>query len=249
MEEAIIAWSSLLAPTLLGNRMAFRHVVKSTLRRLTPWRATMGADRHALVGDPTLASMKRDFQITFLRNNGLLQQHRFLDLGCGTLRGGIPIIQHLVPGQYYGVDVRPTVIAEARRELHDHDLDHKQPTLVCLSEVPERFRNLCFDIVWAFSVLIHMHDADFRQTMRFVADHLCPGGRFFANVNIGNEESRSRWQGFPVVTRPLTFYERESAAVALKPAVLGSLERLGHRSGRPEQDQQIMLCFTKDSTS
>jgi cyclopropane fatty-acyl-phospholipid synthase-like methyltransferase len=180
---------------------------------------------------------------------GLHPDHRLLDLGCGTLRGGIPIIQHLGPGRYFGVDVRPMVIAEAWRELHDHDLNHKQPTLLSLSEAQESLGNTCFDIVWAFSVLIHMQDSTLRQTIRFVADHLCPSGRFFANVKIGNEYSGNRWQGFPVVTRPLTFYERESDAVALRLAVFGSLERLGHRSGRPQQDQQIMLCFSKDLVS
>lgn len=229
--------------------MAFSHVIKSALRRLASRRVGKSEDRHALVGDPALASMKRDFQIAFLRSNGLHPEHRLLDLGCGTLRGGIPIIQYLAAGQYYGVDVRASVIAEAWRELHDYDLGHKRPTLVCLSEAQEKFQDTCFDVVWAFSVLIHMQDTNFRQTIRFVAEHLCPDGRFFANVKIGREESHGRWQGFPVVTRPLTFYERESHAVALSVAVLGSLERLGHRSGRPQQDQQIMLCFTKESTS
>ena len=225
--------------------MQIRKVVKRAIRRIVTRGGASGPERHALVGDPVLASMKRDFQISFLKTAGLLPHHRFLDLGCGTLRGGIPIIQYLGAGLYYGVDVRPEVIAEATQELREHNLTEKRPTLLCFSDAHGALRDTTFDVIWAFSVLIHMPDTIFRQSIHFVADRLGAGGRFFANVRIGSDDSRKQWQGFPVVTRPLNFYELESQAVGLDLAVLGSLERLGHRSGRPQQDQQVMLSFTK----
>ena len=77
-----------------------------------------------MVGPAHLWKMKRDFQIDFLRGRGLSPQHYLLDIGCGTLRGGIPLIDYLEPGHYYGVesraeeiDVARTVLEKARERL------------------------------------------------------------------------------------------------------------------------------------
>jgi cyclopropane fatty-acyl-phospholipid synthase-like methyltransferase len=53
------------------------------------------SERHSLVGPGKLWEMKRAFQIHFLQSVGLTSDQYLLDLGCGTLRGGIPIIKYL----------------------------------------------------------------------------------------------------------------------------------------------------------
>lgn len=55
--------------------------------------------RHALVGPARLWKMKREFQIRFLRDMALKPEHYVFDIGCGTLRGGLPIIQYLDSGR------------------------------------------------------------------------------------------------------------------------------------------------------
>ena len=82
-------------------------------------------NRHDWVG-PGYHEMKRDFQITSLKSLGLQPRHVFLDLGCGTLRGGIPIIDYLETGNYWGVDVRSKVLSEARNELAEYCLQTKE---------------------------------------------------------------------------------------------------------------------------
>src|SRR5690606_32860476 len=86
--------------------------------------------RHALVGDGKLWKMKRDFQLEFLLAQGLKKEHRFMDIGCGTLRGGIPVIDYLHPGNYYGIEVREQTLLEARKELKEAGLEHKHPQLI-----------------------------------------------------------------------------------------------------------------------
>lgn len=73
--------------------------------------------RHRLVGSPRLWEMKRRFQFDFLVCRGLVPDDHLLDLGCGTLRGGIPLIAYLDPGHYTGIDVRSEAIDEGRLEL------------------------------------------------------------------------------------------------------------------------------------
>ncbi len=74
-------------------------------------------ERHSHVGAPEGWELKRRFQIDFLKKQGLKPEHYLLDIGCGTLRGGIPIIDYLDKGHYYGIEVRDFVLDEGRKEL------------------------------------------------------------------------------------------------------------------------------------
>jgi len=204
----------------------------------------IGAGRHGLVGPTELAEMKRAFQIRFLRGQGLVPDHYLLDLGCGTLRGGIPIIAYLEPAHYYGVEVRPEVLVEARKELAEHRLTEKRPVLLGGEGLRPALGGRQFDVVWAFSVIMHMSDEILRDILPLVADHLGPGATFYANVHQG-ERHDGRWQGFPVVTRPLAFYAEEARKAGLGVRSLGTLDALGHQSGRADHDAQLMLAFTR----
>ncbi|MEM6816992.1 MAG: class I SAM-dependent methyltransferase, partial [Bacteroidota bacterium] len=129
--------------------------------------------------------MKREFQINFLKRHGLSPDHKFLDLGCGTLRGGIPVLKYLNTGNYYGIDIREETIIEAKAEVKEERLSLKQPKLIFFEDFSQLQINQKFDLIWAFSVLIHMEDDILDKCILFVKEHLKAGGRFFANVNLG----------------------------------------------------------------
>lgn len=99
--------------------------IKRLGKRLRLLFATSSEKRHSLVGPPHLWKMKRDFQIQFLKHVGLQPEHYLLDIGCGTLRGGIPIIEYLEEQHYHGVEVRDSVLEAGRRELQEADLKAK----------------------------------------------------------------------------------------------------------------------------
>lgn len=199
--------------------------------------------RHGLVGNPDLWKMKRDFQMRFLKGHGLAESHYLLDLGCGTLRGGIPIIEYLDDGRYFGIEVRPEVLEEAKRELADSGLVNKKPTLLLTNDAPSLPARK-FDFVWAFSVLIHMDDESLRKAFSLVQNCLADDGAFYANVNLGTGEELE-WQGFPVVRRPIDFYKSIADAVGMVVVDIGELKSLGHNSGKESQDAQHMLLFTR----
>lgn len=196
--------------------------------------------RHALVGSPELWRMKRKFQIDFLLHQGLKPTDWLCDLGCGTLRGGIPIIRYLEHGHYWGVDVRADVLVEARRELRRASLETKKPRLLHVARLHEARWDARFDVVWAFSTLIHMTDEVLAEALGFVGRHLQPAGRFYANVVL-DPRHRGSWREFPVVGRSLHEYERLCERAGFDARDLGTLESLGHLSGRPAQDAQHML--------
>lgn len=199
--------------------------------------------RHSLVGPGDLWGMKRQFQIRFLRDMGLLPSQNLLDLGCGTLRGGIPIVDYLDHGNYTGVDVRKEVLEEGQMEILENGLLSKKPNLILCHRLDTLILDKKFDLVWAFAVLIHMNDAILDDALAFVSRHLHPDGVFFATVNLG-EHNDGSWQGFPVIWRSYDFYDHAFRRSNLVLEDIGPLTAFGHihpRRSESDQLQQRML--------
>ena len=211
------------------------------LNRLTARSMTR---RAALVGPPEQWATQRRFQFEFLTSHGLQPEHRLLDIGCGTLRGGIPLIEYLHAGNYTGVEVRAAVLDEARKELAESGLDHKDPVLIHAEDPSQVQSAEPFDFVWAFMVLIHMPDEVVDAYLRLVSQRMTEGGEFYANVALG-DRGEDQWQGFPVVFRPREFYQRSASAHGLSMSEVGALGSLGPsiEVGR----HTMMLRFTHAS--
>ncbi|MGA9875034.1 MAG: class I SAM-dependent methyltransferase [Solirubrobacteraceae bacterium] len=216
-------------------------------RRLTLKLGTRPVSRHALVGRPHLWAMKRRFQFEFLISRGLKPEQRLLDIGCGTLRGGIPVIEYLQPGHYVGIEAREDVLEEGRRELAEAGLEDKQPLLIHSTDLTRVQLADPVQLAWAFSVLIHMSDEILDACLGLVARVLAEGGEFYANVVLGTRPE-GHWQGFPVVARNRDFYETVAARHGLAIDEVGTLESLGHKTGT-SQDQGTMLRFTRSGAT
>jgi len=201
--------------------------------------------RHSLSGPPELWEMKRAFQMKLMRDVGLLPEHRFLDIGCGTLRGGLPVVRYLKRAHYYGIDIRRTVLSEARHEIEEADLHFQLPRLMTVARFDELCSDLTFDFILAFSVLIHMEDGSLDECLERVFRHLKPNGTFFANVNIGRR-GNSSWSGFPVIWRTLAFYTAVTHNNHLYICDSAKLRDLGHVSGNDVADDQLMLAIRKN---
>jgi SAM-dependent methyltransferase len=173
----------------------------------------------------------RDVQLRFLKARGLAPQQRLLEIGCGPLTLGIPIIEYLDAGRYTGIDVRPVVVDVAHRLISEHRLGSRNPRILHSSTFgEEELRGERFDVIVAFSVLFHAHDDAVAGLMRQLPARLHPGGVFFANVNTVHEPSQ--WLEFPFLKRPLDFYAQLAARSALEMEVLG----LGSDLGLPASD-------------
>ena len=203
-------------------------------------------ERHALVGPGHLWKEKRDWQMGFLLDHGLVPSDRFLDVGCGTLRGGIPIMEYLDAGNYTGFDVREAAIEEARKELTSYpDLAAKDPRIVLSTGFDTLPDFGPIDKAWSFSVLIHMEDDISSACLLYLGRNLRPGGVYYGNVKVGDENtSRLGKEGFPVVTRPLDFYRKLAADAGLEASDLGTLRSLGHDFG-VKGDDHLMLKFQR----
>lgn len=200
--------------------------------------------RHALVGASNVWKQARDFQFKFLRDQGLKPNHTLMDIGCGTLRGGIPLIEYLETGNYYGMDVRDEVLEEGSKEISLFKLEHKKANLISFNQFSEVTLDVTFNIMFAFSVLIHLEDKIAEECFKFVSKFLAVGGVFYANVNIANYED-GKWEGFPIVFKSEEYYRNLATINGLKTEIMGNLLGLGHNTGKKSDRQQIMFKFSK----
>ena len=230
-----------------------RQLIREGRVQLARMRDPESFNRHAMVGPGQHWRFMRQYQIDFLRSHGLQPEHALVDLGCGTLRGGVPVIEYLEPGNYYGLDARDDVLAEGRKELARYNLEHKDPTLLNSSDFSALRCDATFDMAWSYAVLIHLADPIIEQAFAWIGDRMRADGVFFADVQLGehrdaprNEESeRDHRRRFPVVWRPMEFY-RDVAAKAGFTNVedLGTNRGFGHNTGMKGDDRN-MLRFTR----
>ena len=119
-------------------------------------------------------------QFDFLHARGLRPSHKFLDVGCGALRGGVHFVQYLEPGHYYGVDGNPTILQAGRHELARAGLADKEVHLAASDRFALDQFGQKFDYALALSLFTHLFGNTIVQCLAAVRDVLTPGGQFFA---------------------------------------------------------------------
>jgi cyclopropane fatty-acyl-phospholipid synthase-like methyltransferase len=184
----------------------------------------------------------RRFQIEELTKLGLRPAHSVLEIGCGPLTAGIPVIQYLEPGRYVGIDVRASVLNAAWQQIGRHELSEKNPQLLRSddfgnAELAERR----FDYIWAFSVLFHLSDEILDRLFWSVAKRLTKAGMFVANVQTDVESSS--WLEFPFLKRTVSDYQNVAAKHGLRLTELGTIEQRGFNLGSAERTNPL-LQFT-----
>jgi SAM-dependent methyltransferase len=124
-----------------------------------------------------IGPMQRDFLVS----QGLQPHHHLLDIGCGSLRGGVHAIRYLEPSRYYGIDRNGELLRCARDiELPAHGIVEKQPRLL-ENEAFEFWRfETRFDFALAQSVFTHLPFNSIMRCLVEAARVLRPGGRLFA---------------------------------------------------------------------
>jgi SAM-dependent methyltransferase len=119
-------------------------------------------------------------QFDFLVDQGLQPESYLLDVGCGSLRGGVHFIAYLKPGRYFGIDVDKALLKAGMAELRKHNLLSKNPTLVEMGDFNFRSLNQVFDFALAQSVFTHLPLNSIMRCIMNVEKVLVQRGRFYA---------------------------------------------------------------------
>ena len=178
--------AGLLHSTKLLRRMLRNQSLKAHSRTHTDfYRAVMASnarrDPDAAIGSDSREHWLKvgEMQFSYLLKHGLRPDHRILDIGCGNLRAGWRLIQHLDPGKYYGVDISPEILLAALKQIRDQHLQHKYPHLVLVSDLNFEFLpDQAFDVIHAHSVFTHTRADVIDQGFASAARILKPNGFF-----------------------------------------------------------------------
>ena len=191
------------------------------------------------MGFPGQLDEHRRFQLSLLKDKGLQPEHRFLEIGCGPLTAGLPLIEYLNRGHYTGVDIRPSVLNLSWAQIGKAGLSAKNPRLIISENFGEDvLKGEKFDFVHSFSVLYHLTDELLDAFFSAVARYLKPKGQFFANINITIPSDK--WLEFPFLCRTLEDYQRSASKAGLEVQSLGTLTDLGFRLKGLEKDNLII---------
>lgn len=96
-------------------------------------------------------------QLELLKRNGLKPHHNVLEIGCGALVLGRPLIQHLDPDRHVGIEPNTWLVDAARGHFPDMgDLfSDKKPIFLDRTDFDASETGRKFDFVMSHSVLSH----------------------------------------------------------------------------------------------
>jgi len=144
-------------------------------------------------------------QFCIMYKLGLREEHKLLDFGCGSLRGGRLFIIYLNPGNYYGVEPNTDLIdAGIKQELGESAIKLKNPTFFDFDDFNMSGIGVKFDFIIAQSVLSHAGNDLFEKAIKEAARSLRPGGTFAASFFEGPLRYQSGWLGHGISQYPIS---------------------------------------------
>ena len=184
--------------------------MKQLARRATRIASKLGRsgpasnDHRAAVGG--MWDQMGQFQFDFLAGEGLAPDHFMLDVGCGSLRGGVYFVKHLQAGHYFGIDASARLLDAGRRELERAGIADKRAALVADRNFGLAKLGQSFDFALAQSVFSHLPFNPIARCITEIERVLKPGGRFYATF-FANPGPRLRTDAINVAANvPLEVY-------------------------------------------
>ncbi|MBW2107273.1 MAG: class I SAM-dependent methyltransferase [Deltaproteobacteria bacterium] len=132
-------------------------------------------------------------QFEFLVKQGLRPEHELLDLGCGSLRGGLHFIKYLDRGNYWGIDISEDILKAGRKTLDAEGLDWKRPILRVTDNLA--FKEICgkrFDYLMAHSVFTHMPCRDVSEILSNAPRVMRDNAVFYATYLEGKDRCHTK---------------------------------------------------------
>lgn len=105
------------------------------------------------VGDPQSWVARGEMITCMLQDNGLEPNHNLLDIGCGNLSEGAPLIRYLAAHRFTGIEPNGWLVEVALR--HFPDLLDKQPEFLWRTDFDATDAGVRFDFIVSHSVLSH----------------------------------------------------------------------------------------------
>lgn len=129
-------------------------------------------------------------QCSWLVQRGMKPSEYVLDIGCGSLRGGVQLVQMLEAGHYYGIDIsQQLLLAGYAQEIEGTSLEPKLPRdhLFVTPDFTAPFGKV-FDRCLAISLFTHLPLDMFTYCLKRIGPVMRSGSVFHASVFEGSGE-------------------------------------------------------------
>jgi SAM-dependent methyltransferase len=159
-----------------------------------------------------------------LLRHGLREEHRVLDIGCGSLRFGRLLIPFLLPERYCGLEpaedrVREGLAREVEAVYGPELLSRKAPRFDANPSFDLEVFGERFDLLFAFSVFIHCGREQLEACLRSAAKVMAPSSLFLLDLNLAGASSESgRHSKYPWASHQTVRWERDEAMATLEGA-------------------------------
>lgn len=128
-------------------------------------------------------------QFSIMTLLGLRQDHYFLDIGCGSLRGGRLFIPYLEPERYHGIEPEAWLVEHGIEHEVGRDLiDIKRPVFSDNNQFRLSIFDQQFDFVLAQSNFSHASRSQIASCLEEAGKVMAPGALFVATFLMGERD-------------------------------------------------------------
>lgn len=187
-------------------------------------------------------------QFDFLLKEGLKPEHYFLDVGCGSLRGGAHFIAYLKPGHYFGIDKDKRLLEAGKDiELKRYKIENKNSHLLKMDDFAFESLNQKFDYALAQSLFTHLPLNSIIRCIVNVDKVLVKGGRFYATF-VENPKGKSNLEPIRHQDGAMTYFDKDVFHYDFKTfewICEGTKLKVEYIGSWNHPRNQMMMVFTK----
>lgn len=156
-------------------------------------------------GLPQVWGISGGLQLELLKRNGCVPTSKVLEIGCGCLNAGVPIMRFLEPDNYVGIEPNKWLVDAILQEDDVAALvKDRRARFIYTDAFDASSANTLFDYVISHSVLSHTARAQLELFMRNVRAVVKPTARVVASIrmtdrkgNLHRDSNDTEWQ-YPV---------------------------------------------------